>query len=147
MSDNPDDSEAVRAEPKRDYEVGYGRPPVATRFRPGGVGNPKGRPKSAKTVGRIIEDALMTPVKIEANGKPKTMPAMEVIILNLVHRAARGDLKAIRILFAHLARHPDSAEATDGKHAERREPNLPDLDKLSTEELVSLYQQEVRRSK
>jgi hypothetical protein len=29
----------------RDYEAGYGRPPVATRFRPGGVGNPKGRPK------------------------------------------------------------------------------------------------------
>jgi hypothetical protein len=33
----------------RDYEVGYGRPPVATRFRPGGVGNPKGRPKKKKT--------------------------------------------------------------------------------------------------
>ena len=27
-----------------EYEVGYGRPPVATRFAPGQSGNPKGRP-------------------------------------------------------------------------------------------------------
>jgi Family of unknown function (DUF5681) len=33
-----------------DYEVGYARPPVATRFQAGGVGNPKGRPKKTKTV-------------------------------------------------------------------------------------------------
>lgn len=27
------------------YEVGYGRPPKATQFKPGQSGNPKGRPR------------------------------------------------------------------------------------------------------
>lgn len=98
--------------PNGDYEVGYGRPPVATRFRPGGVGNPKGRPKRAKTVGQIIQEAMMTPVRIEVNGKPKTMTAQEVIIRNLVHSAARGDTKAIHALFGLKARYQDSAETT-----------------------------------
>lgn len=31
-----------------DYEVGYGRPPVATRFEAGTSGNPRGRPKNAE---------------------------------------------------------------------------------------------------
>ena len=30
------------------YEVGYGRPPSATRFQPGQSGNPKGRPKGTR---------------------------------------------------------------------------------------------------
>jgi Family of unknown function (DUF5681) len=112
VSDNTTDPTSVQAMPKRDYEIGYGRPPVATRFRLGGVGNPKGRPKRAKTVGRIIQDAMMTPVRIEVNGKPKTMTAQEVIIRNLVRSAARGDTKAIQALFGLKARYQDSAETT-----------------------------------
>ena len=30
---------------KRDYEIGYGKPPKQTRFKPGQSGNPRGRPK------------------------------------------------------------------------------------------------------
>lgn len=33
---------------KKDYEVGYGKPPKRTRFKKGQSGNPKGRPKGAK---------------------------------------------------------------------------------------------------
>ncbi|MGB6538751.1 MAG: DUF5681 domain-containing protein [Xanthobacteraceae bacterium] len=112
MSPSPADTNPDPARPKRDYEVGYGRPPVATRFRPGGLGNPKGRPKRAKTVGQTIQDAMMTPVKIEVNGNAKTMTAQEVIIRNLVHSAARGDIRAIHALFALKARYQDSADTT-----------------------------------
>src|SRR5215471_10842803 len=30
---------------KKDYEVGFGKPPLATRFKKGASGNPAGRPK------------------------------------------------------------------------------------------------------
>ena len=39
----------------RDYDVGYGKPPKATRFRKGQTGNPKGRPKTSKNVGTMLE--------------------------------------------------------------------------------------------
>ena len=47
-------------EPKSlgDYEVGYGRPPTATRFQPGQSGNPKGRAKAARNVKTLAEEAL-----------------------------------------------------------------------------------------
>jgi Family of unknown function (DUF5681) len=94
----------------RDYEVGYGRPPVVTRFQVGGVGNPKGRPKETKTVGQIIQAALMTRVKIEENGRIRFATAQEVIIRNLVHAAARRDTRAIHTLFALRDRYQDSLE-------------------------------------
>jgi hypothetical protein len=94
------------------YEVGYGRPPVATRFRRGGVGNPKGRPKKKKTVGQMIEAALMIPVTVEEKGRPKRITALEIIFRTLVHAAARGDNGAIRTLFALEHRYKDSPETT-----------------------------------
>jgi len=95
-----------------DYEVGYKRPPAATRFRLGGIGNPKGRPKKKKTVGQMIEEALMTRVRFEENGRWKTMTAQEIIIRNLVRAAARGDTRAIHTLFALQQRYQDSPETT-----------------------------------
>jgi hypothetical protein len=96
----------------RDYEVGYGRPPVATRFQPGGIGNPKGRPRKQKSVGKIIQEALMIRVTIEENGRSRTMTAQEVIIRNLVNAAARRDVRAIHALFALKERYEDSSETT-----------------------------------
>jgi Family of unknown function (DUF5681) len=96
----------------RDGQVGYGRPPIATRFKPGGVGNPKGRPKKRKTVGQIIQAALMMRVTVEENGRTKFVTAQEVIIRNLVHAAARRDTRAIHTLFALRDRYQDSPETT-----------------------------------
>ena len=35
--------ENIEKSPRADYEVGYGRPPVHSRFRKGQSGNPRGR--------------------------------------------------------------------------------------------------------
>jgi Family of unknown function (DUF5681) len=96
----------------REDKVGYGRPPIATRFKAGGVGNPKGRPKKTKTVGQIIHAAMMTRVAVEENGRTKFVTAQEVIIRNLVHAAARRDTRAIHTLFALRDRYQDSLETT-----------------------------------
>ena len=95
----------------KQYEVGYRRPPVATRFKVGNPG-PIGRRKKKKTVGQIIDDAMMKRIKVEENGRSRTVTAQEVIILNLVRLAARSDLRAIRALFALRERYHDSSDTT-----------------------------------
>jgi hypothetical protein len=54
----------------------------------------------------------MTRVRIEENGRSKTMTAQEVIIRNLVHAAAHRDTRAIHLLFALRERYQDSPETT-----------------------------------
>ena len=44
---------------KKDYEIGYKKPPKHTQFKPGQSGNPKGRPQKPQT----IEDAAIQTLK------------------------------------------------------------------------------------
>src|SRR6516164_3774256 len=90
------------------YAVGFMRPPVATRFRPGGVS--RGRPKKRKTVGQIIEEGLTSRMRIKKKGRSETKLAMEHIIANLIEAAARGDMRAVNTVFALQHRYKDSPE-------------------------------------
>ena len=105
------------------YEVGYGRPPVATRFQPGNRCNPKGRPKPKKTVGELLEEAMRAKVKIVVDGKPTTMTKQQVIIHNLVNAAARVDHKAINTLFSLKAR--ISGQFRNDHRSRRARPERP----------------------
>ncbi len=59
--------------PDGSYKVGYKRPPVHSRFKPGQSGNPGGRPKGRQSMSRILERlCAMTPEEFEAF-KPKTV--------------------------------------------------------------------------
>jgi hypothetical protein len=95
---------------RQNYEVGHGRPPVATRFQQGNCCNPRGRPRPKKTAGQLIDEAMNSKVSIVVEGKTKTMTKQQVIIHNLVNAAARGDSKAIHTLFALKTRHQGSSE-------------------------------------
>ncbi|QDC37746.1 DUF5681 domain-containing protein [Sphingobium fuliginis] len=78
-----------------DYEVGYGKPPAATRFKPGQSGNPNGRkpkPKAETKLKPVLKNVLEEPVKI--GGRSYT--PMEVMVRNLVNKAMKGDDRAIR---------------------------------------------------
>jgi len=64
-----------------DYGIGYGKPPRATRFKPGTSGNPKGRPKCASSpLGEIVNDVLNAPVKYRENGRARTSSRREVAL-------------------------------------------------------------------
>lgn len=88
-----------------DYEVGYARPPVATRFPPGRSGNPRGRPKGAKSIGQVLRAALLRRVVIHENGRAKRIRLQDAIIQGLVHDAARRNLNATKLLFALMDRY------------------------------------------
>jgi hypothetical protein len=77
-----------------DYEVGYGRPPRSTQFKPGQSGNPRGRPPKNKDIQTILRDTLFSPMTVRENGRTRTLPKVEVFLMLLVKDALKGDAAA-----------------------------------------------------
>jgi len=95
--------------PKRhsgNCEIGKGRPPLTTRWKPGQSGNPKGRPKGAKNLATIFNEALNQKFEIREKGRPRTITAREGIVRRVVNEALKGNIKATA--FA-LAKEPEIA--------------------------------------
>ncbi|MBE7204544.1 MAG: hypothetical protein INR70_43050 [Parafilimonas terrae] len=93
-----------KTKPTGDYEVGYGRPPPHTRFKPGQSGNPKGRAKGARDVKTFLEEALrqefLEKVTIVEGGKRRTMTKLQVIVKTNANKAAKGEGRPLRELLA-----------------------------------------------
>ncbi|WP_426052218.1 DUF5681 domain-containing protein [Brevundimonas sp. SL161] len=71
-----------------DYDVGYGRPPQATRFKTGQSGNPKGRPKGAHNLHTLLSDAMQTRVPVTIEGRRVYLTKAEVAVRQQVDNAA-----------------------------------------------------------
>jgi Family of unknown function (DUF5681) len=92
MSDRPNDAE------DGEIKVGYGKPPVRSRFRKGQSGNPGGRSRGI-TAGRAAALALKEayrPVTVKAGDNVITLPALQAILRCQVALAAKGNGPAQR---------------------------------------------------
>ena len=96
--------------PAGNYQIGFGRPPVATRFQPGQSGNPRGRPRGARSIGQMLQQALNRRVIVHENGRERSIRLQDVILQGLVNDAARRDHNALRLLFWLLERYGQSGE-------------------------------------
>ena len=81
-------------------KIGYGQPPVHTRFKKGQSGNCKGRPRknASRSTAQMIDDALQTRISMTINGKKERVTTAQVITRRLAHEAASGDLAAINTM-------------------------------------------------
>jgi Family of unknown function (DUF5681) len=95
------------------YQTGYGKPPRHTQFRKGKSGNPKGRPRGSKNLTTLLDDALRERVVINESGRRKTATKFQVIVKQVVNRAARGDHRSTQLLMSYFEKHPQNGR--DGK--------------------------------
>src|ERR1700680_1782546 len=86
----------------RHYEVGYGKPPLHTRFQKGKSGNPKGRPRGKKNMSTLLSTALNASIVVVENGRRHRITKREAIVTQLVNKSAAADLKATQIVLAML---------------------------------------------
>src|SRR5205085_2700242 len=83
-----------------EHKVGYGKPPVHTRFCKGRSGNPGGRPRGM-TAGRAAALALKEAyrlVTVREGDKVLTVPAIQAVLRSQVALAAQGNGPAQRAL-------------------------------------------------
>ena len=76
------------------YDVGYRKPPVHSRFAPGSSGNPKGRSKGAKGFAAELERELAVKITIVENGRRQRVTKSAGMIKSLVAKAIKGDTRA-----------------------------------------------------
>ncbi len=95
------------------YEVGYGKPPVATRFVKGQSGNPRGRPRKPKPQpprlsdapsDRYLEHEAYRPVALRENGQGIELPSVQAVYRALVMGALKGNRLSQRYFLEHVAR-------------------------------------------
>jgi hemerythrin-like domain-containing protein len=80
--------------------IGFRKPPKATQFKKGQSGNPKGRPKGKPNATTAILRAISAKVVITENGHRRTVTKLEAAMMQLVNKAASGNLQALRLAAA-----------------------------------------------
>lgn len=99
----------------QDYDVGYGKPPKHSQFKPGHSGNPNGRPNGAKSLSTLLRKALNERIEVNKGGKRLKRSKLDIAIEQLVNKAAGGDIKAFIQLSQHLIRLEDAEAAKQAK--------------------------------
>jgi hypothetical protein len=85
-------------------DIGYGKPPKATRWRKGQSGNPSGRPRGSPDLAKDLESELAEVIQITEGGKSKRITKMRALLKALAARAIKGDTRAANILITLSAR-------------------------------------------
>ncbi len=104
------------SEKNEDNEVGYGRPPKASRWKPGQSGNRKGRPKGSRNFKTDLAELLSSLVNVTEAGRQRKVTVQKATLMRLGEKALKGDSRAIeKLLELALNLSDDSA----GQQAER----------------------------
>jgi len=86
----------IKVGDEKPYRVGYGRPPLETRFKPKQSGNPKGRPRRPPSWRAVVEEVLEEKVEIRVGDRILRMSNRHALARNAVRRAHNGDPKLLR---------------------------------------------------
>ena len=106
------------------HEVGYRKPPMHTRFKPGQSGNPRGRPKGTKNLKTDLAEELGEKIVIREGDRSQKISKQRALLKSVVNRAIKGDARAISIALSTMMRLLDTGEGVPGSEEVLREEEL-----------------------
>lgn len=84
------------------YDVGYGKPPKYSQFKPGQSGNPRGRKQGSKTTATLLREILDEKVTVRDGHREKKIPRKEAWLRQTMNNALKGDAKASATIISLL---------------------------------------------
>ncbi len=85
---------SLRKAGRSNSTAGYGRPPVASRWKKGMSGNPSGRPRGSRNLKSMIRKRLLAQVTVHENGKARKITSLEALLAKALNEALLGRPKA-----------------------------------------------------
>lgn len=114
------------SEQKKDYEVGYGKPPAHGRFQKGRSGNAKGRPKGAKGFLASVQRELERKITVREGNRTIRISKGEAAAMRAVELALKGDKGALRLLAMLDGGHRERADQAAGMAESHAGPDQTD---------------------
>ena len=84
------------------YEVGYGKPPAAKRFKKGASGNSLGRPRDSKNLRLLLEQELGSKIAITENGRHRSISKLAGMLKRLVNQAVAGKERSAKLILEYV---------------------------------------------
>ena len=79
-------------------DVGFGKPPKNSRFKPGQSGNPKGRPKGAKGLRTELKEELSERISVTEGGSVRRVSKLRAMLKAMTAKALKGDARAANVM-------------------------------------------------
>lgn len=120
---------------KKDYEIGYKKPPKHTQFKPGQSGNPKGRPPKPQTIEDAAIQILKQKIKIKnKDGKYQKTDIYMALSQKLAFGAIKDEKFAMQFCIKNLWNKPlneiknaSNAQTVDKEKQEELEKYVKEL--------------------
>ena len=87
-----------------DYEVGYKRPPVKNRFKPGTSGNPQGRASGTPNLKTDLQRELAERIPIREGDRSLRVSKQRALLKAMVAKALKGDVRAANVVLQLVAK-------------------------------------------
>ena len=119
---------------RAEYEVGWGRAPKKTQFKPGQSGNPNGRPRIMRKQSTYLREVLEEKIQIEERGRMRTITMGQAIIRRSLSLALKGNTKALQFWIEK-----------DEQFSEQASVAKIDTANMSDEEILNTYVRMVKQ--
>jgi hypothetical protein len=90
--------------PIANYKVGYKRPPIHSRFKPGQSGNPKGRPAGSANAKTTVQRVMNERVSVRRGQKTSSITTLEAMVQAHAVKAIKGDSRSAGMVINVMSR-------------------------------------------